>query len=366
MIKEYDLLFVCSYYKPYVSGLTSVVTFLAEYFSNNGKKVAVICHKHDPTLPTFTEEQGIAIFRIQPNFHISRGSFSWNYIKKAIQLSRKSKVTNLHLPLPESGLISLCSNSKVVTTYQCDIPKIGLMGSLIGTLMDLVARITFHYSSTVIFSSEDYFIHSRNRRAAAKKVEFVSPFSDPVSKMPGKFRINDFPHFGFLGRFTSEKGIIFLIETYISNAPIDSVLLLAGSTEVAGDSVLQEAINIAKQDSRIQILGNLSAADKEEFYNSIDLFLFPSNNCFEAFGISQLESLKAGVPVVVSDLPGVRSIVREYPFCGEVLPVADKAAWARVFTATPPRKLSRVEIANIETGYQNAKSLEMYQANFEE
>jgi glycosyltransferase involved in cell wall biosynthesis len=45
-------------------------------------------------------------------------------------------------------------------------------------------------------------------------------------------------------------------------------------------------------------------------------------NAFEAFGIVQVVAMRAGVPAVVSDLPGVRTVVGTTGF-GEVVPPGD-------------------------------------------
>jgi glycosyltransferase involved in cell wall biosynthesis len=54
------------------------------------------------------------------------------------------------------------------------------------------------------------------------------------------------------------------------------------------------------------------------FYASLDVFVLPSTNSFEAFGIVQLEAMSAGIPVVATNIPGVRTIVQETGF-GEIV-----------------------------------------------
>ena len=46
------------------------------------------------------------------------------------------------------------------------------------------------------------------------------------------------------------------------------------------------------------------------FYSSLDVFVLPSVNPLEAFGLVQVEAMLCGTPVVSSNLYGVRTIVQ--------------------------------------------------------
>jgi glycosyltransferase involved in cell wall biosynthesis len=54
---------------------------------------------------------------------------------------------------------------------------------------------------------------------------------------------------------------------------------------------------------------NIGDEDLPAIYNLADLFVLPSGDRSEAFGIVLIEALASGVPVLASDLPGVRSVV---------------------------------------------------------
>ncbi len=62
---------------------------------------------------------------------------------------------------------------------------------------------------------------------------------------------------------------------------------------------------------RVVFAGSVSEADLPDHYRLGDVFAFPSTDRSEAFGIAALEALATGLPVAASDLPGVRTIVRE-------------------------------------------------------
>jgi len=60
--------------------------------------------------------------------------------------------------------------------------------------------------------------------------------------------------------------------------------------------------------SKITFSGKLEEVYLIKAYQNADLFILPSINRHEAFGIVLIEALACGVPVIASDLPGVRSV----------------------------------------------------------
>jgi glycosyltransferase involved in cell wall biosynthesis len=317
---------VCDYYHPYLSGLSFVAKVLAEDLAKCGVQVTVLCHQHDKTLPKFEISNGVNIHRAKPLFKLNRATISFDFFYKYMLLRRNSDFINMHLPMPEAGLLPIKKTQKLITTYQCDVPRNSFLLKVIAFLMDISSRVALSRSNWVVFSTLDYMNSSRMRGYASSKSVEIFPFVNFPKAAASLFENRDGRNFGYLGRFTSEKGALFLIQAFQKGASPDDRLLMAGSSKVAGDSVFEEVKVYAGQDSRIVLFPDISEADLQGFYASLDAFCFPSLNSFEAFGIAQVEALLAGIPVLTSDLPGVRVPVRTTGM-GKVLPVGDLEEW---------------------------------------
>ncbi len=359
------ILLVCDYFYPYKSGLSHVVKVLAEELVKKDLEVTVLCHQHDKMSPMFEVLNGVNVHRAKTIFRLNRAILSLDFFVKYIQLRRDNDLINLHLPMPEAGLLSKKRGQKLITTYQCDLPKSSYALKVLAFLMDISSRITIARSNRVIFSTLDYMNFSRmHPYASAKSVE-IFPFATSPSIAPSLFQNERGRNFGYLGRFTSEKGAIFLIEAFKGGASKDDRLLMAGSTKVAGDSVFNKVKMHSADDPRIVLYPDILEEDLPRFYASLDVFCFPSLNSFEAFGIAQVEALLAGIPVMTSDLPGVRIPVR-LTGMGQIIPVENLQEWKTAIEKydrkSYPEKISEEE----ERQFSREIAVEKYLKIFEQ
>jgi len=98
---------------------------------------------------------------------------------------------------------------------------------------------------------------------------------------------------------------------------------------LVGDGDLRETYELTAKayglSDRVKFLGYVEEELLPYAYNAADLVILPSTTRGEAFGMVLLEAFASGVPVIASDLPGVRSVADEG---GVLFPPGDDAALA--------------------------------------
>ena len=349
-----DVLMALDYYTPYVSGLTNVARDVAEGLAARGHRVRVITSRHDDALPRREVLRGVEVERTPVLARLGKGLVSPALVRRAIAVSADAGVTNLHLPMPEAGLIALRCRSPLTVTYHCDVSlPPGLLNSAQRTGVDLSSRAALRRAARVVVSSDDYARHSRLWPAMAGHLTVIPPPCRGREGGSPTYRDGPGLHVGFLGRIVEEKGLQYLVRGFRALGDPDSRLLIAGDfADVAGGSVVDEVRRVVADDDRITLLGFLPEERIPDFYASLDVFALPSVNAFEAFGIVQVEAMSAGVPVLASDLPGVRVPVRETGF-GVVVPPGDVdgiAAGLRELAAGVPDRVTPAEVARREYG----------------
>jgi glycosyltransferase involved in cell wall biosynthesis len=110
----------------------------------------------------------------------------------------------------------------------------------------------------------------------------------------------------FVGAARYYKGIDVLLRAM---AKVDGKLVVAGRG--TQDPSLKRLAGDLGIDDRVSFLGEVSSSRLRILLNAADVFVLPSIDRCETFGIGQLEAMACSKPIVSTDLPtGVRSVNR--------------------------------------------------------
>ena len=139
------------------------------------------------------------------------------------------------------------------------------------------------------------------------------------------------PVVGAVGRLSPEKGMDVLLDAF-ARLTTPSASLIIGGDGPERQRLVEQAADLGIGD-RVRFLGRVSSA--AEVYGLSRAAAVPSRT--EAFGMTTVEALSAGLGVVASDCEGSREILAgRY---GELVPVGDAAAMASALDralAAPP------------------------------
>lgn len=112
---------------------------------------------------------------------------------------------------------------------------------------------------------------------------------------------------GIIGRLDPTKGFHHVIDALniLKNSDKKFSLKIAGLGEE--EKFLRNKVKQLKLEDRVEFLGWVK--DKKEFYDSIDILLFPS--LLETFGLVAIEAMKYRKPIISSDADGPKEILRD-------------------------------------------------------
>lgn len=141
-----------------------------------------------------------------------------------------------------------------------------------------------------------------NNQALVKAREIIDYVNDKFIKQ----RAINLLFVGGLDKAHYFKGLEVLFQALFLSTKTNWRLKIVGD----GDNRFnyEESVRRLLLDKKIEFAGKLSELDLIRSLQNADLLILPSINGNEAFGIVLIEALACGVPVIASDLPGVRRV----------------------------------------------------------
>lgn len=355
------ILFVSSYYLPYVSGLTIHAQRLAEGLAKKKHRITVLTNAHLSGLSKCENLNNILIKRARPLFRFSRGFVSPNLIFLFLKSLPESGIVVLHLPMPEAFIfapIAKIFRKKIILIYHADLnlPSWSVFGKLIENIVWLNHCLAGIFSDNIVAYSSDYASFSRFLKVFKSKTVRIFP---PVTmEIPDKktaqqqkdgLGLSGAKIIGFAGRFAEEKGGDILIESipYLAKKIKNVKIVFAGEENLAYEDFYRRKKDlIGKYKDQILFLGLVAPKDMPEFFAMCDVLALPSRA--ECFGLVQVEAMLCGTPVVAFDIPGGRVPVLETGM-GELAKKYDRKDFAD--------KLTKV-LNNKERYFRNRKEIE--------
>lgn len=346
------ILFSISYYRPYVSGLTLAAVRWAEALARSGETVSVLTMRHEKDLRVHKRINSVSVTRASWIAKVSKGFISFDWLVKSWRLAGEHDVTVINLPQFEGIIPALAAKAqgkRVIAIYHCEIvlPQ-GWVNGIIQSLLEVSNFGSLWLADTVITYTKDYAHHSRLLGLLATHGKrSVTAIVPPIPQLRKNKTLTDSfrrrigtPQIviGVAARLAEEKGMEYLFRAIPLIRDLlhtDSIkVVIAGSTDPVGEATYKQRIMklVRAYKKQVVFLGEIAPHKMGSFYAITHVLVLPSVNSTEAFGMVQAEAMLAGVPVVASDLPGVRVPVWKTGM-GMVVPPKDSMALARAIAA---------------------------------
>lgn len=296
-----NVLEVSKFYYPEYGGLESVVQTAAEGMSARGHDVRVLAtvprgrgHKHTVSGIPVTKTSSLGQFLsvpVAPTFPLR--------LRTAV---RSANIVHYHLPNPLTVTSHFVAQptASTVATYHSDIIR---QSTALRAYQPLLERF-LNAIDCLLVTSPRLLEHSSILNQYNKKCRVVplsvdtSVFGPPGSATESPSEDIDGPILLFVGKLRYYKGIKYLIK---SMCRIDATLVIIGEGERR--NALETNAQELGVGERVRFLGHISEKKLHAWYDAADLFVLPSVEPSEAFGVVQLEAMAYGTPVINTNLP---------------------------------------------------------------
>jgi glycosyltransferase involved in cell wall biosynthesis len=335
------ILMALTYYYPHWTGLTAFAQRIAEGLVARGHQVTVLTSQYQPYLPREDAHHGVRIVRLPIIMRLSRGQVMPSFPFALWQLLGQHDVVQVHTPMLEPWIVGVLAHArgrKMLMTHHGDlVMPAGALNQLVQRGVGWMLNRGAATADVISMYTEDYARHSAFLRPYLHKLAYIFPpvtfpraESQKVEAWRQELGLVGHPVVGFAGRFVEEKGFDYLfkaIPAIIAEAP-DVRFVFAGETNVVYESFWQRCQPLLEPyRDRVVLLGLLTAPEEmARFYALCDLFVLPSRT--DCLASVQVEAMFNGTPVVATDIPGAREVVRRSGM-GLLVEPRDEQALAR-------------------------------------
>ena len=320
---------VTEFYYPHLGGVTEHVHFLRRELVARGHRVTIVTSHMKPAALDGPDVIRLGTSRVLPsNGSLARVTTGWGLSRRLEALFREREIDLVHV---HGGLA----------------PTFGLLAPRAAERAGIPCVATFHswFRRSVAATCFRHFLRRESRRLAARiavsepVVQAMGRYLDdeweivpngvdtnsfhPNGRRPADALADGRPRLLFLGRLDPRNGL----GTVLEAMPRILDRFPGAQLTVAGDGPLRPLYErqASRFGDRVRLVGRIYD-ERPEHYGTSDLYLCPTDKA--SFGITLLEAMACGTPLVVSDIVGFRELV-DGGDEAVLVPADEPEAWSR-------------------------------------
>ncbi len=298
-------------FPPYKGGIGNTVFNIVKRLQERGHKVTVFTPAYKDQI---SENYGLNIVRLKSFLRYGNGSF----LPQLFSRIDNFDIVQFHYPF-FGGMEPVWFNDlikkrkyRLLVHYHMDINKLSWPAEILSLPSKLIRSSFLNASDAITCASIDYVKNSQIKRMYQNNPDkfFEIPFGvDSEQFKPDdnwQKKKNKILFVGALDTAHYFKGLEILLKAIakINNYEF-SLVVVGGGNLLEFYKRLSLELNI---DKKIKFVGSVHDNNLPTFYNQADFLILPSINQHEAFGLVLLEAMASGIPVIASNLPGVRTV----------------------------------------------------------
>jgi len=299
-------------FPPYKGGIGNVAADFSAYLSKRHEVVVFTpgCKSGD-----FRIKADYKVIRLKP--WLKYGNGAW--LPQLLWLLNDYDVVHLHYPFFGTtemlwlAKILLKRKFKLFIHYHMDVDGLPMRAKILSLPSSLIRNSLFKIADKISMASLDYIKHSQVKNYYNKHKEkfYEIGFAVDTKRFfpQENIKLRENIRLLFVGGLDKAhyfKGLDILFEA------LNGLKWKKWRLNIVGSGSLEEYYrHLAKKfkiNKKIKFKGGISRDGLVKEYQNADLFILPSINSNEAFGLVLLEAMACGVPVIATDLPGVRKV----------------------------------------------------------
>jgi glycosyltransferase involved in cell wall biosynthesis len=301
---------VSAYYPPRLGGMQNVVREISERLAAEGEDVEV----YTSTVGT---KEGRIISNSNPKIHYVRGmDIAHTAIMPMLffRLLRipKNSIIHVHAPRPYvlevTALVAKLKKIPYIVHVHSDIQPMGLLKFLIEPYKKYLSSHVLRGAALTLFVTEAQEEEFKDLYKLQRTAVLPNGVDDKffIKRKPRSNNSKEEASILFVGRLNHHKNIPFIIEA-VSLMQQKVKLNIVGEGELHNQ--LDAMIKKLKLNDKVKLHGSKSGDELIKQYREADIFVMASKS--EGFSLSLLEAMASGLPVVVTNSPGLANFVRD-------------------------------------------------------